>query len=57
MIVVMPNTRACAKFDPSPIGTDDKCTQEYVKDIIPYVDWRRYLYQAAQITFPDCPAK
>ncbi|HTQ57929.1 MAG TPA: alpha/beta hydrolase-fold protein [Bryobacteraceae bacterium] len=38
MIVVMPNTRACATFEPSPIGTDDKCSQEYLKDIIPYVD-------------------
>jgi len=23
MIIVMPNTRGCATFDPSPIGTDD----------------------------------
>jgi enterochelin esterase family protein len=38
MIIVMPNTRSCATFDPSPIGTDDKCSQEYVKDIIPYID-------------------
>ncbi len=38
MIIVMPNTRACATFDPSPIGSDDKCSQEYLKDIIPYVD-------------------
>jgi enterochelin esterase family protein len=38
MIVVMPNTRNCATFDPSPIGTDDRCSQEYVKDIIPYID-------------------
>jgi enterochelin esterase-like enzyme len=38
MIVVMPNTRSIATADPSPIGTDDKCSQEYVKDIIPYVD-------------------
>jgi enterochelin esterase-like enzyme len=38
MIVVMPNTRGLATADPSPIGTDDKCTQEYIKSIIPYVD-------------------
>jgi len=38
MLVVMPNTQKCATFDPSPIGTDDKCSQEYVKDIIPYID-------------------
>jgi len=38
MIVVMPNTRGIATGEPSPIGTDDKCTQEYLKDIIPYVD-------------------
>jgi len=38
MIIVMPNTRGCATFDPSPIGIDDKCSQEYLKDIIPYVD-------------------
>ena len=38
MIVVMPNTRGCAAPEPSPIGNDDKCTQEYVKDIVPFVD-------------------
>ncbi|MEO8370139.1 MAG: alpha/beta hydrolase-fold protein [Candidatus Solibacter sp.] len=38
MIVVMPNTRGCATGEASAIGNDDKCTQEYVKDIIPYVD-------------------
>ena len=38
MIVVMPNTSGCATADPSPIGADDKCSQEFVKDIIPYVD-------------------
>ena len=38
MIIVMPNTRGCATADPSPMGSDDKCTQEYLKDIIPYVD-------------------
>ncbi len=38
MIVVMPNTHGCATAEPSAMGTDDKCSQEYVKDIIPYVD-------------------
>jgi enterochelin esterase-like enzyme len=38
MIIVMPNTRGIATAEPSPIGTDDKCTQEYLKDIIPYID-------------------
>ncbi len=38
MIVVMPNTRGCATAEPSPPGSDDKCSQEFVKDIIPYID-------------------
>jgi len=38
MIVVMPSTRGCASADPPALGIDDKCTQEYLKDIIPYVD-------------------
>jgi len=38
MIVAMPNTRTCATAEPSPAGADDKCSQEYVKDIIPYID-------------------
>jgi enterochelin esterase family protein len=38
MIVVMPNTRGCASATPSAPGKDDACTQEYLKDIIPYVD-------------------
>ena len=38
MIIVMPNTRGCATAEASAIGSDDKCSQEYVKDIIPYVD-------------------
>jgi len=38
MIIVMPNTSGCATGDPSPLGADDKCSQEFVKDIIPYVD-------------------
>lgn len=38
MLIVMPNTSACASFTPSAPGKDDACTQEYLKDIIPYVD-------------------
>jgi enterochelin esterase-like enzyme len=38
MIVVMPNTRTCASASPSAPGKDDACTQEYLKDIIPYID-------------------
>jgi enterochelin esterase family protein len=38
MIVVMPNTRGCASPNASAPGKDDACTQEYLKDIIPYVD-------------------
>lgn len=38
MIMVMPNTHGCASGTPSAPGKDDACTQEYLKDIIPYVD-------------------
>jgi enterochelin esterase-like enzyme len=38
MILVMPNTSKCASQVPSAPGKDDACTQEYLKDIIPYVD-------------------
>jgi enterochelin esterase-like enzyme len=38
MLIVMPNTSACASYNPSAPGKDDACTQEYLKDIIPYVD-------------------
>ena len=38
MLVVMPNTRGCASATPSAPGKDDACTQEYLKDIIPYID-------------------
>ncbi len=38
MIVVMPNTSKCATGIPSAPGKDDQCTQEYLKDIIPYVE-------------------
>jgi enterochelin esterase family protein len=38
MIVAMPNTSKCASGIPSAPGKDDACTQEYLKDIIPYVE-------------------
>jgi enterochelin esterase family protein len=38
MIIVMPNTRKCATLNPPEQGKDDACTQEYIKDIIPYID-------------------
>jgi len=38
MVIVMPSTRGCASAAPSAPGKDDACTQEYIKDIIPYVD-------------------
>ena len=38
MIVVMPNTRNCASATPSAPGKDDACTQEYLQNIIPYID-------------------
>jgi enterochelin esterase-like enzyme len=38
MLMVMPSTRNCASATPSAPGSDDACTQEYLKDIIPYVD-------------------
>jgi enterochelin esterase-like enzyme len=38
MIVVMPNTHGCASATPSAPGKDDACTEEYLKDIIPYLD-------------------
>ncbi len=38
MIVVMPTTRGCASATPSAPGKDDACTEEYLKDIIPYID-------------------
>lgn len=37
MIIVMPYTR-CSTPNPTAPGRDDACTQEYLKDIIPYVD-------------------
>ncbi len=38
MLIVMPDTHGCASATPSAPGKDDACTQEYLKDIIPYVD-------------------
>ncbi len=38
MIIAMPNTSACATYRPSAPGKDDACTEEYLKDIIPFVD-------------------
>jgi enterochelin esterase-like enzyme len=38
MIVVMPSTGGCASGTPPAPGIDDACTQEYRKDIIPYID-------------------
>lgn len=38
MILVMPNTRGIASANPPVLGQDDACTQEYLKDIIPYVE-------------------
>lgn len=38
MIVVMPDSSKCASATPSAPGKDDARTQEFLKDIIPYVD-------------------
>ena len=38
MIVVMPSTRGIASYTPPKPGEDDAVTQEYLKDIIPYVE-------------------
>lgn len=45
MIIVMPNTRTLATAEPSAPGQDDKCSQEYAKDLIPFVD-AKYRTQA-----------
>ncbi len=37
MIIVMPHT-SCSVANPSAPGKDDACTQEFLKDIIPYAD-------------------
>ncbi len=47
MIVVMPDSSKCASGTPSAPGKDDACTQEYLRDIIPYVDGH-YRTQAAR---------
>jgi enterochelin esterase-like enzyme len=47
MIIVMPNTRGLAAANPPPEDEDDACTQEYLKDIIPYVD-RHFRTQASR---------
>ena len=38
MIVVMPNTSRIVAGTPPKPGVDDACTQEFLRDIIPYVD-------------------
>ena len=38
MIIVMPNTSGLVSGTPPKLGEDDACAQEYLKDIIPYVD-------------------
>ncbi len=38
MIIVMPNTGHLVTGTPPAPGEDDACTQEYLKDILPYVD-------------------
>jgi enterochelin esterase family protein len=38
MIIAMPNTGNVVSGTPPKPGEDDACTQEYLKDIIPYVD-------------------
>jgi enterochelin esterase-like enzyme len=47
MIVVMPDSSKCASATPSAPGKDDACTQEYLRDIVPYVDGH-YRTQAAR---------
>ncbi|HEX8916536.1 MAG TPA: alpha/beta hydrolase-fold protein [Humisphaera sp.] len=38
MIIVMPSTKGIASYTPPKAGEDDTVTQEYLKDIIPYVE-------------------
>jgi enterochelin esterase-like enzyme len=38
MILAMPDTHDCASAAPSAPGKDDKCTREYLTDIIPYIE-------------------
>ena len=38
MIVAMPNTGRLVSGKPPKPGEDDACTQEYLRDIVPYID-------------------
>ncbi len=38
MIIVMPNTSGLVSGTPPKLGEDDACTQEYLRDIVPFVD-------------------
>jgi enterochelin esterase family protein len=38
MIIVMPNTSGLVSGTPPKLGEDDACTQEYLHDILPFVD-------------------
>lgn len=38
MIIVMPNTSGVVSGKAPKLGEDDACTQEYLKDILPFVD-------------------
>jgi enterochelin esterase-like enzyme len=38
MLIAMPDTSKCASYFPSAPGKDDACTQEYLKDVIPYIE-------------------
>lgn len=38
MIIAMPNVSGIATATPPELGKDDACTQEYLKDIIPYIE-------------------
>jgi enterochelin esterase-like enzyme len=38
VIVAMPNTSRLVSGKPPKLGEDDACTQEYLQDIVPYVD-------------------
>lgn len=40
MIVAMPNTSRLVSGTPPKLGEDDACTQEYLNDILPFVDAR-----------------
>ncbi len=40
MIIVMPNTARLVSGTPPKLGEDDACTQEYLNDILPFVDGR-----------------